>query len=417
MRVYFNTPTQISLLDITSMGDSVKAGDDSKIGTFDSGLKYAIALLLRHDVGIKICTLDDNVLNTEFIFDTNNVVDEVTGKTKELIVVNVNGVEHVTGFAKKLGFNWELWMALRELWSNMLDENGDITLDTHNIKAKTFVELEFEEGSDFHSLWMNKGSYIFDENEFEQIYTISNKVKAVKSECGTLKIFKNNILVYKSDTISNFWYNITFGEIDERRILSDVSSVNTTIKSAILRTDNELFLREIISSDFTYNDNDFLAGYYNSYESTGETVFNLCHSISEEFGDVRTYTWLISLVKKRKDCKLAGRKLMKVADSLWNYSTDVTIEKPIEKSVEKTGSPILEKIKKVYSFDFEVSIIETELRGGKCIADKYNNCILVDDSFDVNIDFSEFLVEFVDLTMEGNVLKNISDMLAQKFKK
>ena len=48
MILTFKTPTRMSLLDVTSMGDSSKRGDTTTIGQFDSGLKYAI--LKNHKV-------------------------------------------------------------------------------------------------------------------------------------------------------------------------------------------------------------------------------------------------------------------------------------------------------------------------------------------------------------------------------
>ena len=58
----------MSFLDVTSMGDSSKRGDTTTIGQFDSGLKYAIALLLRNNVDIRIKTDED-----EFSFSTNTI--------------------------------------------------------------------------------------------------------------------------------------------------------------------------------------------------------------------------------------------------------------------------------------------------------------------------------------------------------
>ena len=96
MKVSFITPTKLSILDITTMGDSSKRGDESTIGCFDSGFKYAIALLLRANVGIEIKVTGTELMGEQeweqavsdtFTFST--VVDtcDATGKSKELIVV------------------------------------------------------------------------------------------------------------------------------------------------------------------------------------------------------------------------------------------------------------------------------------------------------------------------------------------
>ena len=90
MQIHFITPTIISRLDISSMGDSSKRGDDSTIGQFDSGLKYAIALLLRDKVNMSIKTYDnDGILNT-YTFSTSVKKCNNTNKEKELIDINYN---------------------------------------------------------------------------------------------------------------------------------------------------------------------------------------------------------------------------------------------------------------------------------------------------------------------------------------
>ena len=54
MKVHFITPTRISLINLTTIGDSEKREDDTKIGKFSSGQAYATALLLRDNVGMEI---------------------------------------------------------------------------------------------------------------------------------------------------------------------------------------------------------------------------------------------------------------------------------------------------------------------------------------------------------------------------
>lgn len=54
MKVHFITPTRISLINLTTIGDSEKREDETKIGKFSSGQAYATALLLRDNVDIEI---------------------------------------------------------------------------------------------------------------------------------------------------------------------------------------------------------------------------------------------------------------------------------------------------------------------------------------------------------------------------
>lgn len=418
-RINFDTPTQISSLDITSMGDSVKRGDETKIGTFDSGLKYSIAILLRLGVTIRITTYQDGVVQNEFRFGSTVKKDAHTGKEKELIVVHNHGETITTGFALNLGFDWKPWMALREIYSNMLDEDGHITEDGEVILDGTRVTLEYDEDNPFKEVWDNKDNYILDESKYKT-YVLDKKNTAIVAPEGsqTLRIFKGGILVYESDTTSEFWFNVDYGRIDEMRVLSEVSSVNTTIKSSVFRTSNIEFLENIISSQ-PVNEGSFLAGHYNGWDSPSEYIFKMCHDVAEKYGEVHTYSWIMAKIKSREDCKLPGRRLTTVSDSLWDYSRDITIEGSEVGNVfkEEGKRTLLDKIKEKYHFDFEVEIVETKLSGGVAVADKYNKVLLVDYNFDVEEDMPTLLVEAIDLTMEGNVLKNLSKVLVDKLKK
>jgi hypothetical protein len=156
---------------------------------------------------------------TEYTFTTFIEECADTGKTKELIAVDCEYQPHgglpmssydmrepsggetwtiKTGFAKALGYNWELlWMALRELYSNMMDEGGHIQNVWYRgeepIKG-TVMTLKFDEDSDFNMVWKNRHLYI---NEGAPLHVISDRVEILKNDEGYLRIYKQNILVFK----------------------------------------------------------------------------------------------------------------------------------------------------------------------------------------------------------------------------
>lgn len=109
---------------ITSFGVSVKTGD-SPIGYFGTGLKYAIAVLLREGCEIKIYTGQET---WQFSIKTS----ELRGKEFDFIQmtrISNDGVlfqEVELPFTTELGKNWKMWQAFRELYCNCLDEGGTI---------------------------------------------------------------------------------------------------------------------------------------------------------------------------------------------------------------------------------------------------------------------------------------------------
>lgn len=412
MQVHFITPTKISFLDISSMGDSSKRGDLTKIGTFDSGFKYSIALLMRDLVDMQVSVKDKFELEECFTFGTENVQDNSTGKSKELITIrDKSGTVTVTGFAKALGFNWELWMALRELWSNMLDEGGYVIEGEllEDVEYGTVITLNFDESNEFYNVWKNKHLYI---NQKEALFDLE-RMKVLDNPEKVLRIYKNNILVYENlDTYSQFSYNLSFGEIDERRILSNVSSIRDSIASRMLETDNQDFIRTFISKDFKIEKTDFL---YNPYiwNSPSDTLNKVATEIYEEFGEVNSYDWIMSKIRERKDCKINGKVITTVEDSLWSYSTKVHIEST-PKEIEKSFS---EKVKDVYDFDVDVEVRTAKIRGSKVVADTFEKCIIIDESFDIESDFHTFLIEYFTLTGTGNIVVNLSTYICKLLKK
>lgn len=453
MKVHFVTPTRISLIDITSMGDSSKRGDDKTIGQYDSGLKYAIALLLRHDVNLTIRVQGEPKIHekweeeTSDVYNFNSYVEKCdnTGKEKELILVECQNIPHggecmnqfdmrepsgpaewtvKTGFAKALGYNWSLWMALREIWSNMLDEGGHlVTVYEPETAEGTVMTLEFDVDSEFGEVWTNRHIYI---NEKEPLFVISESVEALLNPEGYLRIYKQNILVYKDEAVpSRYAYNIRFGEIDERRILSNITSIERQIVEAIQYTDNINFLATIIKKEFPVPDGEFLSR-VTVYGSASNEIHDRALECYEMFGEVQSYDWLILSVKRRKDCKIGGKILRSVADHVFAYSNDVKVEStpkvipgPFEAFTNEEDRPLsfVELVNQSYNFTVECEVRRAKLIGSKVIADKFEKCLIIDESFSIEEDMADFIVQYIDLTQQGNIIKNLSEFICRILKK
>jgi len=112
MAICFYNDGLLDLRFVTTFGASKKVGDNP-IGYFGTGLKYAIAVLLRDGHSISLYIGRD-----EHKFGIKET--DIRGSTFK--IVTMDGEE--MPFTTELGKNWETWMAFRELYSNALDENG-----------------------------------------------------------------------------------------------------------------------------------------------------------------------------------------------------------------------------------------------------------------------------------------------------
>lgn len=122
-KVVFRTPGHIDTRSFTTFGINSKPNTDNPIGFFGTGLKYAIAILLRLNARVQLF-----IGETEYEFYTS----EQEFRTKTFKMVRMRKRKGLMSrwtyaelpFTTETGKTWEAWMALRELESNTRDENG-----------------------------------------------------------------------------------------------------------------------------------------------------------------------------------------------------------------------------------------------------------------------------------------------------
>lgn len=130
--VVFRTPGLLDKRGFTTFGLNAKPNTNSPIGYFGTGLKYAIAVLVRENIPITIWVGLDRY---EFYRKTGEYrgveVDEIKCRAT-LWDAKKGAIRKSTyfrlPFTTSLGKNWKLWQAFRELFSNTLDENGSTAL-------------------------------------------------------------------------------------------------------------------------------------------------------------------------------------------------------------------------------------------------------------------------------------------------
>src|SRR5882724_11960473 len=110
--IVFQNPGLIDLDAALVMGVNAKLGE-SPIGFFGTGLKYAMATLLRNNCRFRIFRGVE-----EFQITTQ----KLSFRDKNFDLVWLNGSK--LGFTTDLGRNWKPWQAYRELYSNAKDEGG-----------------------------------------------------------------------------------------------------------------------------------------------------------------------------------------------------------------------------------------------------------------------------------------------------
>lgn len=215
---------EIDVNGIHLIGASNKRGDDSKIGFFGSGNKYAIALLLREKIPFKIFSGNKKVsITTEPVM--------FRGELYEQIVVD----GEKTSLTTTMGPDWETWFAVREIYCNALDEGEakiGVEKDVKSKAGETHVYIELTES--LSQFFQNINDYIITSKK--PIYTSKTFYGSVDMfEGGDEFIcYRKGIRIYpKNSTKSLYQYNFEKIEINESRVYKYPHQVSEQIASAL----------------------------------------------------------------------------------------------------------------------------------------------------------------------------------------
>ena len=248
---------------ITTMGTNVKVTNNA-IGRFGTGLKYAIAILLREGIDF-----DLHIGENKYEFYT--VEKEIRGKVFNICHMRSKFDKTSLGFTTELGSNWEIWQAYRELYTNcVIDEGGRV------LHGKT------EPPSQNTTMFR-----IFDEIETNEVFLMESGKKLILSS-GNVDVYEgeSKCLYYQGirakdlyDRPSIYTYNINYGcDLTEDRTLSYNFQVSRQIANAIaaLNQSDHKIVNKIINADSEYyeSDIDFTYAEIKPTEAFNEVVLN-----------------------------------------------------------------------------------------------------------------------------------------------
>jgi hypothetical protein len=236
--IIFQTPGLIDLNAVTTLGVSVK--NSSAIGYFGTGLKFAIAVLLRHDAEINIYTN-----GKKHVFSKT----PTTIRDQPFDIVTLDGAQ--LGFTTQLGRDWELWMAFREIACNTLDEKGSYGLapdDTtiHFVGDQSIITVKLPA---FDAVYKDREKFI-----------ITRAPIAETDSFAVHSVLERNAIHYKSVKVGKlnkptvYTYNVR-GELTltEDRTYKDNWELSLMIGKGIAKlSDEEMLIRILTAHDQHY---------------------------------------------------------------------------------------------------------------------------------------------------------------------
>lgn len=286
--VIFENLGEIDPLMIRTFGVSVKESDNP-IGFFGTGLKYALAILLRTNHTVLIQS-GERIL----AFGTR----EAVLRKQPFNLITMDG--DPLGFTDAVGKTWEVWMAYRELYCNCRDENGEI-YSAHEIPEPTAGITRV----------VVCGEEFLTQHEHRDVFILEGKPVLELDGCEIHQgesrgIFYRGMLVYHMPKaqLSRFTYNLTRPvDLTEDRTAKYPSFLPMYLAASILGAEDDSFLRELLVLPNQYYEHHFDfrdAGVWGAVKPTA-TFIDTVESLARDRAARTNY----SAVSRYKEAKRA----------------------------------------------------------------------------------------------------------------
>lgn len=230
----------IDPFDLVMMGGSTKREDETKIGFFGSGNKYAIATLLRFKIPFRIFTGTDEIeVHTEQVTRRNVTFDK--------IYLMFKGERIDTSLTVQMGPQWEPWFSIREVYCNAVDEGAHHVIPMISDISGSEDCTRFYIGitPEIEPVISNWDRY-FSSDRID-LYEDLGKVKVFFRRENGLRIYRKGILVHEDMEIhSLFDYDINDVSINENRVLSSVYEARYTLEREVGKHASSDLIRRIL---------------------------------------------------------------------------------------------------------------------------------------------------------------------------
>lgn len=263
--IVFKNSGEIDPRSISTFGVSVKQGK-SPIGFFGTGLKYAIAVLLR--TGHKVTVYAGN---NEIRFGIAS--SAVRGQDFDFITMQTNsGAPVEIGFTTELGKTWDLWMAYRELACNCKDENGEGSFEFEAPVSEAGTTTIVVEGEAFEGVYARRHEYILEDAPMFKVGEIEVRNRP------SADFYYRGVRVMRHNAEGIYTYNdLQKLDLTEDRTVKEQWQPRYRIATSIMRSDNRQFLRAVLSAKDTTMEG--ALDYHGWGIAPSETFLDVCGSM------------------------------------------------------------------------------------------------------------------------------------------
>lgn len=232
--IVFQNAGLIDIAAVTTMGVSVKA--DGAIGYFGTGLKFAIATILRHKSRITIYRgLQAHAFDVAPMTVRGESFDQITMNGEPL------------GFTTQLGRDWEPWMAFRELASNCRDEGGSYWIGAPELMdGLTTIVVQ---GDAMEGVWSQRREIMLEGAPL----AVSENVEV--REGPSAYVYYRGVRIFTAPRPTAFTYNILSPvELTEDRTAKDWWQVEIAMERCVGAIEDRSMLRRMMTCGQDYTE-------------------------------------------------------------------------------------------------------------------------------------------------------------------
>ena len=383
-------PGQAPIEGFTVLGVSLASTSNNVgvIGTFGSGNKHAVAVLLRNELSPVVFA---GTLKMEFSTRPQTVTDGIASKEFGRVVVKFGGTDPVTGASRSstedLGFvlnygekDWsEVALALREFVSNSIDrsirQNGDWSgvkievVSDAQVRAKAgFTRVFVPLTAEVLEFYNNLGKWFLHFSEPESLdKAILPKNNRNLGERRAAVIYRRGVRVREfeaSDTESLFDYNLNDLTLDEARIASDWN-VKYGAAKALANADKQtlgILFDRLLNSDkpaweFSFDSFSMQPSYGDSAEVVAKRRKNWSEAFTQVAGDegVLTAKGTVNQLERKGYIPVVASENLVSAAGMYGVQTSASVLSADELSGRDISDPTPDA---QASVDFVWSLLE-----------------------------------------------------------
>lgn len=245
---------EIDINALLLLGATSKRGDDTKIGFFGSGLKYAIAVLLKNNIGFHIFAGEKEIKVT-------TVEENFRGTKVNVIKVN----NRKTSLTTDMGPDWKAWFAIREIYCNAIDEGEHeigITNEITPVKGKTifFVKFDYQ----LAELFSNWNLYFSDKRQDIVAELPEHGTTVFSGNKDKFILYRKGVRCHEDRRKCLYHYDCTWIKINESRTIDNLFDAQYNLpkvwgKGATVEMISEFFnnYSDTVEKDFQWSNVSF----------------------------------------------------------------------------------------------------------------------------------------------------------------